>query len=121
MSGFLEDSKDYFSSKMRFVLFLYHIDENEFDSIYQILNLFNGNPNNTFLHNYIKNELIPLGVIKKDYRKALFGKTQEYYKINAKFLIRFVQADILKNYCWDMCQGWDNNTLFAPKPIRKEK
>lgn len=117
MSVFLENSKEYLKTNMRFLLFLYDIDENGFDSIYQILKLFDNNPNNPTLHNFIRNELIPKSIIKKTYTKGFFGKTKEIYSIDEDKLIRFVQANILDNLCWDMSQGFKSTSMMKPNPI----
>ena len=102
MASFLEESKKYLSSKMRFLLFLWTKKKQSF-SISEILKEFNGNIYDSSLINFIKNELIPKGIIEKKIEKSNYiNKFFVYYTVNEELLSRFIISNILNNILWDI-------------------
>ncbi|RLE47381.1 hypothetical protein DRJ25_02515 [Candidatus Woesearchaeota archaeon] len=102
MPSFLEKSKKYLTSKMRFLLFLWTKREKKF-SIREILEKYNGNIYDSSIINFIKNELIPRGIIIKKIEKSKYlSKFFVYYEVDEEKLRRFIVANILDNILWDM-------------------
>jgi len=102
MASFLEESKKYLSSKMRFLLFLWTKKKQSF-SISEILEEFNGNIYDSSLINFIRNELIPKGIIEKKIEKSNYiNKFFVYYTVNEELLSRFIISNILNNILWDI-------------------
>jgi len=87
---------------MRFLLFLWTKREKKF-SIREILEKYNGNIYDSSIINFIKNELIPRGIIIKKIEKSKYlSKFFVYYEVDEEKLRRFIVANILDNILWDM-------------------
>jgi|GEM_PF-4447732 len=102
MASFLEESKKYLTSKMRFLLFLWTVRKQSF-SIREILRDFNGNVHDSSLVSFIKNELIPRGIVEKKIEKSQYiNKYFVFYEVNEELLSRFIISNILSNILWDI-------------------
>jgi len=72
-------------------------------SISEILEEFNGNIHDSSLFSFIKNELIPKGIIEKRIEKSKYTKKIfTYYTINEELLSKFIISNVLNNILWDI-------------------